>query len=130
MATIDVTSFGKDIADLVYNAKPLQDIFLAIKGEPSQDLLIVLSPATFIEGQAPKVIWAKQRLADREAQNNLNAQEESTKQEMLRLTELIDSLKSTPSKIQEKLSSLKTEQEQLLMRLEEINASIQIEKPI
>ena len=29
----------KDIADLVCNAKPLQDIFLAIKGELNQDLL-------------------------------------------------------------------------------------------
>lgn len=82
----------KDIADLVCNAKPLQDIFLAIKGELNQDLLAILSPTTFIEGQAPKVIRAKQRLANREAQNNLDARGESTKQEMLRLKELIDSL--------------------------------------
>ena len=47
---------------------------------------------------------------------------------MLRLKELIDGLKSAPTRIQEKLSSLKTEREQLLMRLEEINTSIQIEE--
>jgi hypothetical protein len=118
----------KDIADLICNAKPLQDIFLAIKGELSQDLLTVLSPAAFIEGQAPKVIQAKQRLADREAQNNLNAHEESTKREMFRLKELIDGLKSAPARTQEKLSSLQIEREQLLMRLEEINTLIQIEE--
>lgn len=60
--------------------------------------------------------------------NNLNAHEESTKWEMLRLKELIDGLKSAPARIQEKLSSLKIEREQLLMRLEEINTSIQIKE--
>lgn len=40
----------KDIANLVCNAKPLQDIFSAIKEELSQDLLTVLSPAVFIQG--------------------------------------------------------------------------------
>jgi hypothetical protein len=54
----------RDIADLVCNARPLLDIFLAIKGELNQDLLAVLSPVAFIEGQAPKVIQAKQRLAN------------------------------------------------------------------
>jgi len=47
---------------------------------------------------------------------------------MLRLKELIDGQKSAPSKIQEKLSCLKSEWEQLLMRLEEIDASIRIEE--
>ena len=58
----------------------------------------------------------------------MHAWEESTKQEMLRLKELIDGQKSAPSRIQEKLSCLKSEQEQLLMRLEEIDASIRIEE--
>ena len=40
----------KDIADLVCNAKPLQDIFLDIKEELNQDLLAALSHAAFIEG--------------------------------------------------------------------------------
>ena len=47
---------------------------------------------------------------------------------MLRLKELIDGLKSAPFRIQEKLNCLKTEREQLLMRLEEIDASIRIEE--
>jgi hypothetical protein len=46
----------KDIAHLACNAKPLHDIFLAIKGELSQDLLDVLSPTAFVEDYAPKVI--------------------------------------------------------------------------
>ena len=50
----------RDIADLVCNVRPLLDIFLAIKGELNQDLLAVLSPIALIEGQAPKVIQAKQ----------------------------------------------------------------------
>lgn len=58
----------------------------------------------------------------------MDAREESTKQEMLRLKEVIDGQKSAPSKIQEKLSCLKSEWEQLLMRLEEIDASIRIEE--
>ena len=49
----------KDIFDLVYDAKPLQNIFLAVRGELNQDLLAVLSPAVIIEGQAPKVTQAK-----------------------------------------------------------------------
>lgn len=49
----------KDIADLACNAKQLHDIFLAIKGELSHDLLDVLSPTAFIEDYAPKVIRAK-----------------------------------------------------------------------
>ena len=40
----------KDIADLVCDAKPLQDIFLAIREELNQDLFVVLLPAAFIEG--------------------------------------------------------------------------------
>ena len=67
------------IADLVCNARPLLDIFLAIKGELSQDLLVVLTPVAFIEGQAPKVIQTKQKLANREVQSTLVVQEESTK---------------------------------------------------
>jgi hypothetical protein len=69
----------RDIADLVYNARPLLDIFLTIKGELNQDLLIVLYPAAFIESQAHKVIQARQRIADREAESTLIAREESTK---------------------------------------------------
>jgi hypothetical protein len=38
-----------------------------------------LSPIIFIEGRAPKVIQVRRRLADREAQNTLDAREESTK---------------------------------------------------
>lgn len=49
----------KDIADLLYNAKPLYDIFLAIREELSQDLLVILSPVAFIEGHDPRVIRAK-----------------------------------------------------------------------
>lgn len=45
---------------------------------------------------------------------------------MIRLKELIDGLKGAPSKIQEKINHLKTEREQLLTRLEEINSLIQI----
>lgn len=44
----------KDIADLVWNAKPFHDIFLAIREELGQNLLEVLSPAAFIEGYAPR----------------------------------------------------------------------------
>ena len=73
----------RDIADLVCNSRPLLDIFLAIIGELNQDLLTVLSPVAFIEGQAPKVIQAKQRLPDREVQITLVVREESTKQGML-----------------------------------------------
>jgi len=69
----------RDITDLVYNARPLLDILLAIKGELNQDLLTVLTHVAFIEGQAPKVIQAKQRLADREVQSTLVVREESTK---------------------------------------------------
>jgi DUF971 family protein len=61
-----------------------------MRGELNQDLLAVLSPSAFIDGQAHKVIQARQRIADREAQNTLIAREESTKQEMLRPKELID----------------------------------------
>ena len=49
----------KDIADLACNAKPLYDIFLAIREELSQDLLVVLSPTAFIKGHDPRVIRAK-----------------------------------------------------------------------
>jgi len=38
---------------------------------------------------------------------------------MIQLKELIDDLKSAPSKIQAKLSQLRSEREQLLARLEE-----------
>ena len=72
----------RDIADLVCNSRPLLDIFLAIIGELNQDLT-VLSPVAFIEGQAPKVIQAQQRLPDREVQSTLVFREESTKQGML-----------------------------------------------
>ena len=64
----------RDITDLVCNARPLLDIFLAIKGELNQDLLAILTHVAFIEGQAPKVIQAKQRLADREVQSTLVVQ--------------------------------------------------------
>ena len=64
----------RDITDLVCNERPLLDIFRAIKGELNQDLLSVLTPIAFIEGQAPKVIQAKQRLADREVQSTLVVQ--------------------------------------------------------
>ena len=61
----------RDIANLVCCARPLLDMFLAIKGELNQDLLTVLTPIAFIEGQAPKVIQAKQRLVDHEVQSTL-----------------------------------------------------------
>jgi hypothetical protein len=69
----------RDITDLVCSARPLLDIFLTVRGELNQDLLTVLSPTTFIEGQAHKEIQARQRLADHEAQSTLIAREESTK---------------------------------------------------
>ena len=47
---------------------------------------------------------------------------------MLRLKELIDGQKSAPSKIQEKLSCLKSEWEQLLMKLKEINSLIRLKE--
>jgi predicted DNA-binding ribbon-helix-helix protein len=47
---------------------------------------------------------------------------------MLRIKELIDSSKSALSKSQERINSLKTEWEQLLMNLEEINSLIQLEE--
>lgn len=49
------------------------------QGELDQDLLVVLLPTAFIEGQASKVTQTKRRLADREAQNTLDTREESTK---------------------------------------------------
>jgi hypothetical protein len=118
----------RDIADLVCNARPLLDIFQAIKGELNHDLLAVLSPLVFIEGQAPKVIQAKQRLADREVQSTLVVQEETTKQEMIRLKELIDGSKNAFSESQERINSLKIERELLLTKLEEINSLIQLEE--
>lgn len=44
------------------------------------------------------------------------------------MKELMDNLKSAPSKIREELNQLKTEWEQMLMRLEEIDASVQIKE--
>jgi len=99
----------RDITDLVCNARPLLDVFLAIKGELNQDLIVVLTPVAFIEGQAPKVIQAKQRLADREVQSTLVVREESTKYEMLCLKELINGSKNALSESQEKINSLKIE---------------------
>ena len=69
----------KDIANLVSNAQPLHDLFVAIAGGLSQYLLYVLSPTSFIEGYAPRVIKARHRLADHEAQDNQDAQEEANK---------------------------------------------------
>jgi hypothetical protein len=111
---------GRDITDL--------DIFLTIKGELNQDFLVVLSPIAFIKGQAYKVTQAKQRLADRELQGTLVIREESTKQEMLRSKDLIDGSKNAFFESQERIKSLKIEQEQLLIKLEEINSLIQLEK--
>lgn len=54
-------------------------MFLAIRGELNQDLLDALSPTTFIEGYASRVVGAKQRLADHEALKNLDNQEEVNK---------------------------------------------------
>jgi hypothetical protein len=56
-----------DVPRVVQDARPLNDLFLAIREELNLDLLDVLSPAAFIEGRAHKVIRAKQRLAKREA---------------------------------------------------------------
>lgn len=47
---------------------------------------------------------------------------------MINLRELIDNLKSAPSRIYEELNQLKTKWEQLLMRLEEIDASVQMKE--
>jgi len=80
--TLEEPTLSAEIRDQlqsICDAKSLQDTFLAIRGELSQNLLAVLSPATFIEGHAPKVIQARQRLADREAQNTLDAREELIK---------------------------------------------------
>lgn len=74
------------------------------------------------------MIRAKQQLADHEIQSNLGVREESIKREMIQLKELIDDLKSAPSKIQAKLSQLRFEQERLLVRLEEVNVSIHIKE--
>ena len=46
----------RDKADLVQDARPLNDFFLAIRGELNQDLLDVLSHVAFIEGHAPKAL--------------------------------------------------------------------------
>jgi hypothetical protein len=63
----------RDIANLVHDARPLLDIFVTAIGEMNQDLLAILSLAAFIESQAHKVIQARQRIADREAQSALIA---------------------------------------------------------
>lgn len=118
----------RDKADLVQDARPLNDFFLAIRGEFNQDLLDVLLPTAFIEGHAPKVIRAKQRLAKCEAQDSLGVREEVIKQEMVELKGLMDNLKSASPRIQEKLNQLRTEREQLLMKLKGIDASIQIKE--
>jgi hypothetical protein len=44
----------KDIVDLVRNAKPLLDIFLAINGELNQDLLVILSPLLLLKARPPR----------------------------------------------------------------------------
>ena len=44
------------------------------------------------------------------------------------MKELMDNLKNAPSRICEELNQLKTEREQLLMRLEEIEASVRIKE--
>ena len=46
----------RDKADLVQDARPLNDFFLTIRGELNQDLLDVLSHVAFIEGHAPKAL--------------------------------------------------------------------------
>lgn len=103
----------QDIADLVHNAGPIRDIFLAIRGELGQELLDSLSPAAFIDGHQSRVTGAKKRLADREAQKNLDSQEEASKQEMVNLKQIIDNLNSAPLRIQQELDQLRTEREQL-----------------
>ena len=47
--------FEKNIADLVQDTDSMQRVFLAIKGNPSPVLSIVLSPLSIIEDQVLKV---------------------------------------------------------------------------
>lgn len=70
------------------------------------------------------MIQAKQRLSKRATQDALTTQEELTKREMIQLKELIDGSETAFSESQESINSLKTEREQLLAKLEEINSSI------
>ena len=64
----------QDIADLVQNAEPIRNAFLAIKGELNEELFDALSPVAYIEGHVSKIIRARKCLADREAQKNLDEQ--------------------------------------------------------
>lgn len=101
-----VPHLEKNIADLVEDANPIREIFLAIKNELSPELLEVLLPASYIEGQASKLKKAQKNLADHAVQEALVVSKETNKQQANELMQVIDDLKQAPQKIEQELDQL------------------------
>jgi chromosome segregation ATPase len=113
-----------DTATLAQDAGAIRDIFSSIKDELPSQLKEVLKPAAFIEYHEPKFSGAQSRLAARVAQKNLPIQEKQCISSMLELKRSIDQLNGSPAGINQKLTALREEKEQLLSRLKAVEASI------
>jgi chromosome segregation ATPase len=117
-----------DTAILVQDAGSIREIFNLIKDELPSQLKETLKPAAFIEYHEPKFSGAQSRLAAREAQKNLPIQEKQCISSMLELKQSIDQLNGSPARINQKLTALREEKEQLLSRLKTVEASIKDEE--
>lgn len=117
-----------DTATLVQDAGAIRKIFNSIKDELPSQLKETLKPAAFIEYHEPKFSGALSRLAAREAQKNLSIQEKRCISSMLELKQSIDQLNGSHAGINQKLTALREDKEQLLSRLKTVEASIKHEE--
>ena len=97
----------KDIPELVKDAGPIRNIFQVINDQLSPELQSAIIPAVFIEGNQFQVLQAKQRLADRAAQQNIIEQRDASKQEVVELKRLVDILVDAPTHIDQEINRLR-----------------------
>lgn len=81
-------------------------------------------PAAYIEGHQPKVLQAKQCLADRLAQKNLINQRDSDWQEASNLKKKIDTLLNAQVNIEQEINCRKTKEQKLLKELKDVRSAI------
>lgn len=117
-----------DTAILVQDAGAIRNIFNSIKDELPPQLKEILKPVAFIECYEPKFSRAQSRLAAHEAQRDLPIREQQCIQNMLAVKQIIEQLNDSPAKINQKLTILNEEREQLLAKLKIVEASIKHEE--
>ncbi|CAO2142151.1 unnamed protein product [Urochloa humidicola] len=118
----------QDIGTLVQNSDSVRSVFRLLRDHLQQDVQAILIPAAYIESNQIRFNQARQRIMDRQQQENLRQDMETKRTLATQTKDRIDFLEANRSSIVDRIDQLKARRAELAKEMERVKIELETEE--